>query len=816
MQMHLLIFLYLLLLPVPLNCLTHLHAVQSSHKFESRLSPHNRELLSTYQQLGERLEIVVDKDGIYRLGYQELQAAGLDLSRLNPKNLSLYCQGEEIAIHIEGEGDEHFDPGDYIIFYGQQFRGDRLARLYGEAMTGDTIVNNWLWLCTGDCSLAGMFEKYTENNTYFLKPGGQPGLRIPAVKVSTEPKSAVTYSYEQVRFEQSRHWWSHEFTSEESWFWDDVQGTLWTLGEEPGIKTPISRKYSITINHIEKDAGNATVKVAIASRNGGSGGPDYHLQIGLNSAESIIEAEWDGRDRKLLIAEVPTNLLREGENEVRLTLLPMSADGGLVKLRTPRLYLDWIDVSYPRRLVAEAGVVSFSSPPGVWSYEVEYSEKDRPVILEVGQPSEPKMMESPSFLSSDPLLRFRGFGATRYVLSSWNSLLQPLRMSLYAPPNYAELAPADYVIVGHRSLWEGILELADYRKSTGLSVALVDVEDLYREFNFGIIHPIAIKNFLAFCYANWTDPPQFLVLAGGGHFNLLSYDGHAAPPILVPPNLAYVDPWQGETDSANLLVTLQGEDTLPDVHVGRIPANTPGEFRNIVRKIKLYEQRVRHPKQAEALFIADNPDFGGNFPHAADRVIEQFFTPCDDFLVRKLYSSDHGCTKTGQSECETIKNSILEAFSSGTTELVNFIGHASVDRWTHEHIFTSDDVRRLGTDVASYPVLVSMSCLDGFWHHPDRASLVSRLLSSEGGIVAAFTPTGLGLVGGHARLHEGFYAGLSGKEAQTLGQAALSAKLSLLRAQSNLDLLHTYTILGDPALRLEPICGSISNGKEER
>jgi hypothetical protein len=133
--------------------------------------------------------------------------------------------------------------------------------------------------------------------------------------------------------------------------------------------------------------------------------------------------------------------------------------------------------------------------------------------------------------------------------------------------------------------------------------------------------------------------------------------------------------------------------------------------------------------------------------------------------------------------------------------LVNYIGHGNIDRWASEQILVNSDIASL-TNGAKLPVVLSMTCLDGYWIYPGRQSLVEELVRAEGkGAIAAFSPTGLGMASGHDQLQRGFYDALASDQ-RVLGQASAAGKLRLYTAGYSLDLLHTFTIFGDPALHL--------------
>jgi hypothetical protein len=80
---------------------------------------------------------------------------------------------------------------------------------------------------------------------------------------------------------------------------------------------------------------------------------------------------------------------------------------------------------------------------------------------------------------------------------------------------------------------------------------------------------------------------------------------------------------------------------------------------------------------------------------------------------------------------------------------------------------------------------------------------VYDLLRADGkGGVATFSATGLGVATGHDHLQHGFYASLFNNGVWELGFAADAGKVNLFTNGWSYDLLHTFTIFGDPALRI--------------
>ena len=76
-------------------------------------------------------------------------------------------------------------------------------------------------------------------------------------------------------------------------------------------------------------------------------------------------------------------------------------------------------------------------------------------------------------------------------------------------------------------------------------------------------------------------------------------------------------------------------------------------------------------------------------------------------------------------------------------------------------------------------------------------------MAADGGAIAAFSPTGLGVTTGHDLLDRGLLSALFDDGIAGLGPLTLSARLALYGQTPRYEDLHyTYVLLGDPATRL--------------
>ncbi len=739
-----------------------------------------------------RHKIVVDQDGLYRLTYADLQAAGLDVDNIDPRNLYLTNQGRDVAIHVEGQGDGIFHPTDSVLFFGEQFRGDYLAALYAAEM------DDWLWLCPA-CELAGMFEKYTDENVYWLGVGASPGLRMS--QVSGDPGGSLapvpTFYNATVRAEQFNKWFTHHFSSEDTWFWEEINV----------FNQHITRTYTTTLSALAPQSLNATVRAEVVSRNINN---NHQTEFYINNLSAPIDtATWNGKTNYAFEVSVAQANLLEGENELHFVMLPNGSE---------RMYFNYFEIDYGRQFAAMADELLFNhEDPGPWKYQVTGVQSSSAVILDLADALNPVLItgatvaaggggNTVTFVADPP-------AGGRFIVAGAAAERSPKAITEHTPTDYSATAGVDYVLITHPDFTASVQTLAAYRAGKGLSTLVVDVEELYDQFNFGIYHPVAIRNFLAYTFSNWSVVPRYALLVGGGHWNFKGYPGAFSPPIYMPPNLAFVDPWQGEVDSANLLATLVGDDFMPDLSIGRMPADSQADLDVMISKVMAYESAPVQDWQKHILFVNDNtPDPAGDFVALAAGLINDYLAGSPYFLTDTINLDSYcGPPTSPPTPCPAVNSEIVSAINNPGALLVNYNGHASVNNWSHESVFVNADISALN-NADRLPVVLSMTCLDGYWIHPGQTgntqiqtSLVEDLLRTDGrGAVATFSATGLGVATGHDDLQRGFYDALINDGIWDMGGASLAAKWSLLVNGSgfNRDLMHTFMVFGDPALHV--------------
>ncbi|OYW01261.1 MAG: hypothetical protein B7X11_04140, partial [Acidobacteria bacterium 37-65-4] len=337
---------------------------------------------------------------------------------------------------------------------------------------------------------------------------------------------------------------------------------------------------------------------------------------------------------------------------------------------------------------------------------------------------------------------------------------------------------ADEVMIAANEFIPSLGPLQSLRQSQGLKVAIVNVEDIYDEFNFGNKSPQAIRDFLARATKAWATPPRFVLLVGEGTYDPRDYLGLGQD--YVPTKL--VDSATLETASDNWFADLNGTG-VPTMAVGRLPVISAAEANSVVAKIVGYE--TSGATFQNALFVADAA-IETNFA-AQNKAILALVPP--SIKVAQANVDDLGETQA--------RTAILDAINAGT-DLVEYSGHGTIDYW-RGNLLTSADAPTL-TNATRLSVFAIMNCLNGVFQEPLLEGLGEALLKApNGGAVAVWASSGTTLPSAQQGLVTSFISTVTSPgNTRTLGEAAMAATA----ATSDLDVRRTWIFLGDPATRL--------------
>jgi hypothetical protein len=676
-------------------------------------------------------KVAVDEDGIYVLSYADLMAAGLDLSDVDPQQISLSNQGQEVPLLVSGEGTELG-----IIFQG----------------TGNTTL-------------------YSRENVYWLDLRGVDGKRMAGRAASPVACGAPASSFlHTVRGEEDLFYAPMAPASEDHWCWQKL------LAPE---------KTDLPVDLLDLAPGDGLLRLALLGYTSDEVSPDHHVRIHLNAC-TVGEASWDGQERYVIESAVPPSCLQEGENTLGLEAV------GDTGARVDIVLVDWVELEYQRYFRAREDSLEFTGQGGfqvvtgfsseqLWLFDV--SDRLNVVQLTGADVEANGSQYVLSFCDGEP-------SGHSYLAVGQAGLRR--RAGLTAVTSTVDLRSpnnqADYIVITHQDFREAILPLVEWRRSQGLSVQVVTITEVYDQFSHGLADPAAVRELLRYAHANWTKPaPQYVLLVGDASYDYL--DNLKGPNKSLLPTSLVDTAFSGQTLSDNWFVCLDDEDVLPDMAIGRLPVSTADEARAIVDKIIAYERGAPPGDwRRRVVLVADGKE--ASFATQSDLLAEQSVPP--RYEVSKVYAGS----------VEDPQSAVAQELADGSL-IVNYVGHGSIDLWSEDRLFSSEQISALGND-GRQPMMILMSCLLGFFGHPERDAMAEELLLAEdGGAVAVFAPSSLTLSSDQGPLNRALMKVLLEEDAPAVGLAILEAKRSVgAETQGQRDVIETFTLLGDPALRL--------------
>lgn len=712
-------------------------------------------------------KIKIKEDGIYRITYSDLYNACLGLYGVAPATLKMMSQGEEIAIDVvDNNNNGRFDDGDSIEFYGKAIpRSD--SRF-----------------------------KYTETNVYWLSADGGTGKRMESL--SSDPAEAkLSSSFVEVLHKEEDLWYEQKNYPEisssgdvrEHWFWGEV---FYTPGLAGDAKEYYIRDYQFSTPYIDKTK-SAFIKLRLQSVSG-----SHHIKGYINNQSNlVIDETWSDQEPYEIVKEVPADYL----NSIGINILRLESVGDTISGNYEIFYLDWFEVSFSHTYRVEHDMLEFTGEGRIDLSDFTSSNISIYEILDSLNVKKLVPVSTGGSSASGYTITFSYPVGTegRFFALTAAQKKSPLSIEAYTPVDIRS-KNANYIVIAHEDLYDSILPLAEHRKGKGYNVLTVKVEDVYDEFGYGIETPQAVKDFLAYAYANWTT--KYVLLVGDATVDYKDISGYGKEngvKIYVPAYL-YNYPGLGEVPSDNWFVDADSANgILPEMHIGRIPARTPSDVTAVVNKIISHETSPASSNQV--LLIADyDPAYMG----------DQIFETLSESIAGLIPWSYNAERLYQSSDPDNFKPGIISAINSNPL-IVNYTGHGSVVDWTKEDAFSSGDVSLLANN--GYPFVVALNCLNGYFILPDdgatRDGIIqypsiaeSFLLAPGKGAMAVFAASAIGYPSEHDPLAQELYGILFSQEI-TLGEAVTKAKeAAYTKGEIMEDVVETFIFFGDPATRL--------------
>lgn len=752
---------------------------------------------------GKWFRIGLTRDGVYKLTYAFLKNAGLDVNNIDPRNIRIYGNGggqlpfanaayrkddlAENAIAVTGEGDGKLDSADYILFYGQG-------------------PNRWKYK-PGFCP-AFQHNKnlYSDTTYYFITADLGNGKRI-AQQSSLSSSTDNVISFDDYAFTE-----------------DDATNLIKSGREWYGFNFDILTTFNVAYNFPNIDASApAFVKADLISRC--SNNSTYLVTCGSASQTltapsvpvSLYYGDYAAAGNTCLSVNSPTSLLN-----VSVTKQTSDAIG----------WMNYIEVNVRRMLSMTGDQMQFRDSKSVGSgktAQFNLSSFDNLQIWEVTDPTNVKLQSAANSggvfqftLASDSLREFIAFNG--------NSFYTPTFVGAIPNQDLHSLPQSDLVIVAHPLFFNEALALADHhRTNDNLSVAVVTPQQIYNEFSSGAQDVSAIRDFMKMFYdrsTGYTDLPKYLLLFGDGSYDnkhRLSNNSNFIPTYQSDnshdPTGSYVsDDFYGLLDN-NEGTWSETSTDLIDIGVGRLPAKSVQEARDMLNKIILYSSKAPAIAGQGAAcnnaentspygdwrnmicFIGDDED---NDTHVsqADQMATVVNTNYKNYNIDKVYFDATTQQATpGGNRYPDATDAINKRVLKGAL-IINYTGHGGEIGLSHERVVEISTIENW-ENLYRLPLFVTATCEFSRFDNPALTSAGEIiLLNPKGGGIGLLTTVRLVYSSPNFTLNMNFYAHAfdtlpDGQKAR-LGDLFRLTKVASGPNVNN----RNFTLLGDPALRL--------------
>ena len=720
------------------------------------------------------------KDGIYRIDSATLANAGIILSSVNPKQIQIFGRGQEIPLYIKGESDGVFNASDYIEFYAQKNDGWLDSIVY----EGANNQNN------------PYYSLYNDTATYFLTVTSS----LNNARFTIETDTSVS-SYAKNNFI-----WKEALQNYNSYYYDG-QTNIYGGTEakyhfsEGWFDSPVNlggtKYYNISTPNYTTSA-NVELKFSFCGESDyqqiATG--DHHIEVSIGSTvlmDTVFEGykKIDGN-----IAILPSLL-----NNTTTVKFKSVNDLGAT---TERSAIGYISILYPYNQNANNAneFIFYTDDAGSGKYRVDITNftNANPVIYDL---TNNKRINTHFYNNTVQALIPNGGGRKKCILINDNgvnfvSSLTAVNGTGYFTDYLSLIPDSVYLLLTHNSLLSSATDYANYRISTGYNSYVVDVNELYWQFAYGIEkHPLALRNFIDYLGQNNKLPTNVFLV--GKSVKAKEYRKNAT---VFHQNL--VPSFGNPTSDILLFSGLNGGLLEPPMPVGRLAAKTNDEVYWYLNKVQQHENPITGPN-GETEWMKRILHFAGGTNNSDAALFMSYLNGYKNTIEDTLFGGHViSFAKNSTAPMQTSASDSIQGYIGNGVALMTFFGHASATGGFDQSI---DDPAQWNPQNGKYPVLLGNACLAGDIHLASGGSVSEDfVLIDQKGVIAFIASVALSTAGNLNTYSSNWYKNIGvhlyGK---SLGDAMRKTIQDIQGNGSNpyiRETIYEMTLHGDPAIKL--------------
>jgi hypothetical protein len=715
-------------------------------------------------------KIKVADDRLVRVPYETMVAAGIPMGTLIGDNFQLFLRGQEVPIYVSNAG--LMGSGDYIEFYGYKNRGELDSLLY--------VTPKW--------QANPMFSSYSDTSVYFLTWNSLPHLRVTDVAndISNPPSPEPYCIYEELKVLNNIFHHGPPIGDEYDSFFKNGEGFAHSLFND------MSHSFS-TLN-VYSGATSAVLEGVINAGYGLEGGQSHNLNLVWNGTLAKEESFAGGGARRYLLSVPIVSSATSNKLQVLGTLGAEDKYGvGYLKLTYQKQFKFGATSSTARfRLPANAAGSYFEVPQSAFGagtsapLVIDLTNNIRLTATLVG--TSWRVMLPPS--SVERSLLMNGQEATHYTT-----------ISQVEPVSFVDFSTVsgDYIILSHSSFIQSasgyVQAYANYRATTGYTPLIVDIQQVYDQFGYGIRHhPLSVVNFSGYSLKKWALKPKFMFVIGKsrGYHNVR----------LNNENVMLICSY-GSPPSDNLLTSTLNK-LQPRIAIGRLPVKLGEEIRieRYLTKVKQLEAQRDAPQTIDdKAWMKRVLHLGGGDP-TIQYFVQASLNNMKPILEAPKFGGDvYSFFKTGSAPIQIAQSAYIDSLINGGVSLITFFGHSA----TNSFDFSLDSPNEF-ENYQKYPLILSLGCFSGQIHSLTPTISEDFVFAEEKGAIAFIASLALSESSSLAEFAQKFYRNFSyNYYEQGVGEQLRRTVIDLANAGASggdVLIIEHMTLNGDPAVSI--------------
>lgn len=659
------------------------------------------------------------EEGMHIVSYNDLVSNGLSASQLVGSDLTMHCEGEEVPIYVTSNGS--WSPTDFLIFYGQKNDGAMDAFMFEDAELEQ--MNPKVSIYSDEKNYYVSINPNSNNLRYTKQSNNVNSTSL--IKENFYMDKIVETFYDDV--------WSPSAPTD-----GDLEFSKF-IGMD-GFASKMSTDHLMEVELVDiYDAGpDPSVRIRIGSNNS-----DHFIQLEVNS-NPILNDNYEGSKVKEYEVDFEKVNLRDNTNYLRLRGLS-TADN---------LSVAFYEFCYARTYNAYGkGTHFFYSGNDNLDEYVElpnYSATSRNYVFDLDNHNwiEPQMDGT----TAKFIVPGGPEKSARLVITNASELKDPVSLESKSFVNIDDLNP-EYLILTSELLNKEengrnlISEYEDFRSSDlggGYKVDVVNVEDIYEQFGFGIRnHSYSLKNFAQYILPRWSDHQMTCIIGKGLTFSN-KYNNTIAQLIV---------PTYGKPGSDNLIFASPGK-AYPNTAVGRIAAQNQKDIEIYLEKAKINAalKDVNNLSIEERIWLKNVLHLSGGDPKIQEEIYNHLNSMANTIETNKYGACVTTVRKNSSDPVTTaLTEDILNTINNGVS-LLTFFGHSSAGTFD----FSVEDPSKY-MNFGKHPVVLSMGCHSGDIHENFYSLSEDFILTEDLGAIAFIASAGNAYLDALAKTGYSFY-----------------------------------------------------------